>query len=617
MLFTTRPFPRFGAVFPLALALALISAPPAAAEPPASVRQDLQAARAPEGQLERGDSDASLGARFYRFDQEVGGVPVLGAEAVVSDAPGDKGDLLVDDTHPDVDAPPDASVTRAAAIERARTATSLRELRGDIQAEQAILPEDSGGRLVWRVLVPAAKPLGDFEVLVDARSGETVRQRDLLVEAQGSAKIFLPNAVVENGGWSSSLVDDPGGVDDGDSDLLTSLRSQVTLERLDDGNCLTGAYVEVSGPTLPPEGACAPNRDFDDVTRRDDRFEAAMAYFHVDRTQDYIQRLGFTPANGNDIRGDRAHPAEVEVNVNVDTDEVPGDHEDNSFYSPVTKRVTLGDGAVDDGEDGEVIVHEYGHALQEDQVPYFRSSGETGAMGEGFGDYLAATTASQLPTATTEFNSCIFEWDTWGSARREHCLRRVDTSIGADTAEANCRGNTHCLGQAWSGALWDLRGLLGKDRFNRQLMDVLVLQSHFALTREASFDDGARALIFADRVLYGGGHEGALRYVLSDRKLLDPRRFDRDLSFRYSDGSNAFRGTLASAEYRCVSGQTVKVLKRRDGPDREIGSVTTGADGRYRVGDRKPDGRYYAKAPSSSLRPDTCETVRSDIRELG
>jgi len=37
-----------------------------------------------------------------------------------------------------------------------------------------------------------------------------------------------------------------------------------------------------------------------------------------------------------------------------------------------------------------VIVHEYGHAIQDDQVPNFGLSSEGGAMGEGFSDYLAA-----------------------------------------------------------------------------------------------------------------------------------------------------------------------------------------------------------------------------------
>jgi hypothetical protein len=34
-----------------------------------------------------------------------------------------------------------------------------------------------------------------------------------------------------------------------------------------------------------------------------------------------------------------------------------------------------------------VIVHELGHAIQDDQVPGFGNSEEGGAMDEGFGDY--------------------------------------------------------------------------------------------------------------------------------------------------------------------------------------------------------------------------------------
>jgi hypothetical protein len=37
-------------------------------------------------------------------------------------------------------------------------------------------------------------------------------------------------------------------------------------------------------------------------------------------------------------------------------------------------------GGVDDAEDADVILHEYGHAIQDNQVPGFGSSLEAGAM---------------------------------------------------------------------------------------------------------------------------------------------------------------------------------------------------------------------------------------------
>ena len=70
---------------------------------------------------------------------------------------------------------------------------------------------------------------------------------------------------------------------------------------------------------------------------------------------------------------------------------VVGRSDDNSDYSPVTKALRFGTGGVDDAEDAEIILHEYGHAIQDNQVPGFGASNECGAMGEGFGDYLAGS----------------------------------------------------------------------------------------------------------------------------------------------------------------------------------------------------------------------------------
>ena len=50
--------------------------------------------------------------------------------------------------------------------------------------------------------------------------------------------------------------------------------------------------------------------------------------------------------------------------------------------------IRLGKGGVDDAEDGEVILHEYGHAIHFSQNFSFASS-EAGAISEGFGDYWA------------------------------------------------------------------------------------------------------------------------------------------------------------------------------------------------------------------------------------
>ena len=65
---------------------------------------------------------------------------------------------------------------------------------------------------------------------------------------------------------------------------------------------------------------------------------------------------------------------------------------DNSFFNDARHfDIRFGKGGVDDAEDAEVIVHEYGHAVHAAQVPGFGSSLDAGSIGESFGDYLAVT----------------------------------------------------------------------------------------------------------------------------------------------------------------------------------------------------------------------------------
>jgi hypothetical protein len=342
------------------------------------------------------------------------------------------------------------------------------------------------------------------EVLVDARSGHVLRTRDLLQRATGAASIYDPNPVVANGG-TAGLSD----ADDADSPLLTSLRVPKTLQRLDLSTCLRGSFVEA---VIPSGDVCDAGRDFTAVTRADDRFEALMAYFHIDRAQSYVQSLGFPNVLSSRIR----------ANVNAP---IPGpmteDGQDNSYFDPLTGELTFGTGWADDAEDAETIVHEYGHALQDAQIPGFPLTAGAAAIGEGWGDYFAsALSATYTPRAG--FDGCWDEWDAFASGLG-NCLRRVDWNLRPGQASSDCTDVTdeHCAGEVWSGALWAIRRAIGG-----RIADRMALQSHFSLTASASFGDAARALFAADRALYGGVHRFVLKAVLASRGLVDPERLD-------------------------------------------------------------------------------------------
>ena len=104
-----------------------------------------------------------------------------------------------------------------------------------------------------------------------------------------------------------------------------------------------------------------------------------MAYYQIDRSQTYIQSLGLLEPN----------PTPNGIDDRVQRATADAFKRDNSFYSPATQRSCTASGGVDDAEDGDVIMHEYGHSIQDASVARLRPQLglQPGALGEGFGDY--------------------------------------------------------------------------------------------------------------------------------------------------------------------------------------------------------------------------------------
>jgi len=417
---------------------------------------------------------------------------------VVETAAGEA-ELVVDDTVPGLSAPAPAELGSRAAVKRAKRATGAGGLRAEPRARLGIDPRS--GRPAWEVRLAAARPVADLLVSVDAVSGRVLSSRDLLRRATASASLFDPNPVVTQGG-SSGLRD----AKDRGSTQLGSLRRPVTLERLlGRRGCLRGEYAEVRlGPQT--KRVCRRSRAWEDVGRARGSFEALMAYFHIDRTRGYVESLALT-------RDLRRKPQRVHANAY---------RPDNSYFSPFQRLIVLGTGGVDDGEDGDVIVHEYGHSVQDQQRHLFPATAQGEAIGEGFGDYLAAAMSSLSTGGEDRFDTCMFEWDAISYTNRR-CARRTDKEITLQRANRRCRRQIHCVGEAWSGALWELRGALGFDAEGRSVGDRIVLQSQFMYARRTGFRDAARALVAADELLYAGAHASAVEAEMVERGFCPKR----------------------------------------------------------------------------------------------
>jgi hypothetical protein len=349
----------------------------------------------------------------------------------------------------------------------------------------------AGGHLVdaWTVTAFSLDPAVTGTAVVDAATGRLIELHDDRRFVDKTATVFDPNPIVTS--HDTTLAEpglDLGGVDtDLNSPALSAQLRTLALPELNPAALqkgkLRGPWVTVQGPL--PFGS----RSHYPFNRANPRFEAAMAYAHLDRLQRWIQEIGFTGAAGVNNESQNVYALPVLTY-------------DNSFYQPGNDIMVLGAGGVDDGEDAEVIVHEYGHAIHDAQVPGWGANSQGGAMGEGWGDFLAA--AYYARTSGGFQDACVAEWDSTSySSTTPTCLRRTDGTKHWPEARAN---EVHDDGEMWSAFLWRLRGLIGGSAQDASFNSIkLVLTSHEFLTTTADFGDAVAALDTAANALGNPG----------------------------------------------------------------------------------------------------------------
>jgi len=308
----------------------------------------------------------------------------------------------------------------------------------------------------------------------------------------GTGRVFFPNPVASL--QDQTLTDQK----DADYPALQPAYRIVTLTNLDGSGYLRGDWANITSETGTP--AYSPDNTFI-YGRNDDRFEQVMAYYWVTEAQKYIQSLGF---------GSTYRP----VNMESQNIRINQWGQDNSYSWDKKDVMRFGKGGVDDAEDAEVILHEYGHAIQDSQMTPFGGFGtslEAGAIGEGFGDYWAATVSNVV--APTPDPACIADWDSVSyTAGTPHCLRRVDTNLHYPQ---DLRGAVHYDGQIWSRALWDIRGQLGHVQ-----ADTIILEAQFDFAPDTTMPAAAAATVAAAQRLYGPAAASAVTAAFQARGIL-------------------------------------------------------------------------------------------------
>ena len=184
---------------------------------------------------------------------------------------------------------------------------------------------------------------------------------------------------------------------------------------------------------------------------------------------------------------------------------------------PKKNELRFGKGGVDDAEDAEVILHEYGHAIHFAQNFSFASE-EAGAISEGFGDYWAVTVSDVVATALgvpeREPLPCVADWDSTSYTSDDPALpaprRHEDLHYPDDL-----NGEVHHDGQIWSRALWDIRQALGNVK-----ADTIILQGSFDFPG-TTMTDLANSTVAAAQGLYGAAAASVVTQAFVDRGILN------------------------------------------------------------------------------------------------
>lgn len=420
-----------------------------------------------------------------RFQQTHEGVPVWGTESAVGIDTRGRVQSVFNNTR---DIAPVSTTPALASVDARTVAHAHLGISGTLHLDETALmvwPGDDATRLVWQVRVEAQEPRGDWEVMVDAQTGELVRVADRMLthsgdddpetplaiptvethplysRVDGTGFIFDPDPLTRAGvPYGGGYVDGafPG---DRDTPQLEAARTAVTLRDITQNGSmyeLRGPWAHILDWDTPFNGIYSQSTPTWDFPRSNDAFEAATVYWHIDNYMRYVnETLGISALPQAYTGGVRFDPHGWFRN---------GSDQDNSSFSPGTDRLTFGHGCVDDSEDADVILHELGHGL-DDWLS--GSTNQPDGLSEGFGDYVAVsyTRGLGLLSPSDASYNWVFKWDghnpCWSGRRTNLTTNYPSGSV------------PHARGQHFATSLMRVWDILGQEKTDRAVYEGFAL----------------------------------------------------------------------------------------------------------------------------------------------
>jgi subtilisin-like proprotein convertase family protein len=414
-----------------------------------------------------------------RFEQRFHGIPVLAPDVAVTIDRARRVTFVTNGYEPGVSVP---SITPAVTAVTARgSALSWLSVEGPLAHEAirlVVVPESKQARLAWHVqLVPSVSPTGDWEVLVDAETGEVFGVIDRALYVNGSGYVFDPDPL----GTGHATYGSPGysdGADATTAELDAARATRTLLDLTDTGGGtikLQGTYAEIVDTESPFKGLFTQVGTTFEFDRAQDAFEAVTTYFHIDQIMRHVNLTLGVPVTPYQYATGR---------VRFDPSGLNGT--DNSHYVPSTGQLAFGEGGVDDAEDADVVIHELGHGLHD----WLTAGGlsQVNGLSEGLGDYVAQSYSRSLGQWAS--NEAPYHWVFSWDGHNEFWPGRT-TNYGA-LYPGGLVNQIHTDGQIWSSCLMKIWDDIGRNK-----TDAAVFEGIAMTNASSSQDDAAQAVLQA------------------------------------------------------------------------------------------------------------------------
>jgi subtilisin-like proprotein convertase family protein len=387
----------------------------------------------------------------------------------------------------------------------------------------------------WLVSLESTTPAGSWEYAIDPATGVVAKikdrriydvslddaRRDLALrprraatkaryeafEVTGTARLFAvdPRTALN----SESLKDDS---DPALFEPAYETRPLDGLSRTSAGFELLGRRVTLTdwdSPFTPVSVSADGNWT---ANRGQDSFNDAMTWWHLDDSIKNIEGLGF-------INESRIFEGALIADPNG------FDGQDNSFFTPTINALSFGHGCIDDNEDPDVILHEMGHAINYAINPYF-TGGDTGAMGEGFGDYWAISHGFSDGRNRVGDKFRVFNWDgsadCWAGRRADRVDAKFKRGNRYDAHEQGPDGTIS--DELWSTPLVMALDELMTQNVPKEDVDLIVLESQFGLAHGLTMIDWSTALVQTASMLFPNGpHAGVFERQFKKHLIMAPR----------------------------------------------------------------------------------------------